>query len=231
MKYLFIFLFPYFLLGQSVYEQAYASFDKEKSEQAQLSNEKLLKTNPNNLKALEALGDIAGLNKNWDKAIGYYGKLKSLKPNEADYYYKFGGALGMKALVVNKFKALGMISDIKGSFEKAIQLDPKHIDARWALVELYLQLPGFVGGSESKALQYSNQLLAFSPVDGYLTRGRIEEYFERYKSAEVYYKKAITIGKSKITYQSLANLYKNKMNAPEKAKSILEEYENIKMAN
>jgi hypothetical protein len=40
-------------------------------------------------------------------------KLKQIKPSEANYSYKYGGALGMKALEVNKFKALGMIGEIK----------------------------------------------------------------------------------------------------------------------
>jgi hypothetical protein len=47
----------------------------------------------------------------------------------------------MKALEVNKFKALGMIGEIKESFEKTIKLNPAHIDARWALIELYIKLP------------------------------------------------------------------------------------------
>jgi hypothetical protein len=46
----------------------------------------------------------------------------------------------MKALEVNKFKALGMIGEIKESFEKTIKLNPAHIDARWALIELYIKL-------------------------------------------------------------------------------------------
>ncbi|MNG36378.1 hypothetical protein D3C84_1233890 [compost metagenome] len=60
----------------------------------------------------------------------------------------------MKALEVNKFKALGMIDEVRTNFEKAIQLNPKHIEARWALIELNLQLPGILGGSEKKAIHY-----------------------------------------------------------------------------
>ncbi|MCG9793994.1 tetratricopeptide repeat protein [Flavobacterium algicola] len=224
MKYVLLLLFPILLFSQTSYEKAKESFDMDKSERSKKQFELTLKSDPNNLNALEGLGDIAGFNKYWDQALQYYGKLKVLKPTGADYHYKYGGALGMKALEVNKFKALGMISDIKGSFEKAIQLEPKHIEARWALIELYLKLPGLIGGSESKATTYSNQLLSLSPVDGYLSRGHIEEYYERYKSAEVFYKKAIVVGGSKNAYQTLANLYKNKMSAPEKSKSILEEY-------
>src|SRR4029079_7315517 len=118
---------------------------------------------------LEYLGDIAGYDKLWDKSINYYKKLKTLKPKEANYYYKYGGALGMKTSEVNKFKALGMIGEVRSSFEKTIALNPKHIEARWALIELNLQLPGIVGGSETKAIKYSSELRELSPVDGYLS--------------------------------------------------------------
>ncbi len=215
--------------SQSNFEKAEKFFIEEKYDQAQLAFESVLKSNPSDLKTIEYLGDIAGQNKSWDKAIGYYKKLKQLKPSEANYYYKYGGALGMKAKEVNKFKALGMIDEVKASFEKAITLNPKHIEARWALIELYIQLPGIVGGSESKAIKYSNELLRLSPMDGYLSRGHIEEYFKRYKVAELQYKKAIIVGGSKTSYQKLASLYKNKMQEPEKAKAILENYNNKKV--
>jgi tetratricopeptide (TPR) repeat protein len=221
--YLFLFL-PVIAWSQSNFDKAEKLFKEEKYEQAQSLFESVLKSNSSDLKTIEYLGDIAGYYKSWDKAIVYYKKLKILKPSEADYYYKYGGALGMKAKETSKFKALGMIDEVKGSFEKAISLNPKHIESRWALIELYIQLPGIVGGSESKAIKYSNELLRLSPVDGYLSRGHIEEYFKRYKIAEQQYKKAILIGGSKISYQKLANLYKNKMREPEKAKLVLETY-------
>jgi tetratricopeptide (TPR) repeat protein len=186
--------------------------------------ENYLKSNPSNLKTIAYLGDIAGSLGIWDKAIGYFKKLKTLKPTEANYYYKYGGALAMKAKEVNKFKALGMISEVRSSFEKAIALNPKHIEARWALIELNLQLPGIVGGSETKAIRYSTELRELSPVDGYLSKGHIDEYFDRFTAAEQQYKRAILIGGSKVCYQKLADLYKNKMNQPEKAKQILETY-------
>ena len=210
--------------AQSDFEKAEKLFKADKMDQAELVFESVLRSNPSDLKTIEYLGDIAGHDKSWDKAIGYYKKLKQLKPSVANYHYKYGGALGMKAKDSNKFKALGMIDEVKASFEKAISLNPKHIESRWALIELYIQLPGIVGGSESKAIKYSNELLRLSPVDGYLSRGHIEEYFKRYKVAEQLYKKAISVGGSRTSYQKLANLYKTKMRDPEKAKSILETY-------
>ena len=207
----FCILFPLLIFSQSDFDKGEKLFREEKFEQAQVLLEHVLVTQPSNLKALEYLGDIAGRNKSWDKALGYYKKLKQLKPTEANYYYKYGGVLGMKAKESSKFQALGMIGEIKESFEKAITLNPKHIEARWALVMIYIQLPGIVGGSETKAVKYSNELLKLSPVDGYLSKGQIEEYFKRYSLAEQQYKKAIAAGSTKVGGQMLANLYKNKM--------------------
>jgi tetratricopeptide (TPR) repeat protein len=219
-----ILLFPLLLSAQSDFERGEKLFLQSKYVLAKPIFEDFIKANPNHLKALEYLGDIEGANKSWDKAMTYYDKLRKLKPAEANYHYKYGGCLGMKAKESNKFKALGMIDDIKASFEKAIQLNANHIEARWALIELYLQLPGIVGGSERKAQKYAGELAKISPVDGYLAKGRIAEYFERYIEAERNYARAIAVGGSKTTYQKLANLYKNKMNQPEKAKKVLESY-------
>jgi len=222
---LLFFLGPLLVFSQSDFVKAEKLFFQKKYTLAKPLFEDVLKDTPNHLKALEYLGDIEGYAKSWDTAMMYYDKLKNLNPNGADYFYKYGGCLGMKAKESTKLKALGMIGDVKDSFEKAIQLNPNHIEARWALIELYLQLPGIVGGSERKAQKYANELLKISPVDGYLAKGRIDEYFERYKEAEKNYTKALAIGGSKTTYQKLADLYKNKMNQPQRAKLLLETYQ------
>jgi tetratricopeptide (TPR) repeat protein len=228
-KYLILFLlFPLLILGQTNFMKGEKLFKEGNFDEAQLLLENYLKTNPNHLRTLEYLGDIASQNKSWDKSIIYYKKLETLKPAEANYFYKYGGALAMKSFEVSKIKALGMISEIRSSFEKAIALNPKHIEARWALIELNLQLPGIVGGSESEAIKYSSELREISPVDGYLSRGHIEEYFDRNTEAEQQYKRAILIGRSKICYQTLADFYKNKMKQPDKANAVWEEYKNKK---
>jgi tetratricopeptide (TPR) repeat protein len=212
-KIILVFLvFPLLIWAQPNFEKGEKLFKEGKFEQAQPLFEGFLKENPSHLKTIEYLGDIAGSQQSWDKALVYYKKLKQLKPAGANYFYKYGGALGMKAKDSNKFKALGMIGEVKESFEKAIELNPKHIEARWALVMLYIQLPGIVGGSETKAIKYSNELLQLSPVDGYLSRGQIEEYFKRYSAAEQQYKKAIAAGSTKVGAQMLENLYKDKTN-------------------
>ena len=216
---------PSMILSQTNFEKGVQLMDSGKMDQARVVFENVLKEYPSNSKALEFLGDIAGQNKNWDKAILYYKKIKQLQPNNAEYHYKYGGALGMKAKTVNKFKALGMIDEIKSSFEKAVALDPKHKESRWALVMLYLELPGIIGGSETKAVAYSNELMRLSPFDGYLSKGYIEEYFGRNKKAELNYIKALEINNSKVAFQKLYNLYTYKMKNWDKAQQLKEKFE------
>ena len=128
----------------------------------------------------------------------------------------------MKALSISKIKALGIIGDVKKAFLRAAELDPKHIDARWALVELYVSLPGIIGGSNSKALKYANELQNLSKVDGYLAKGYVYEYDDEPELAEKYYKLAIKVGGSVTCYEKLTNFYESN-DQPDKAIGNLEE--------
>ena len=222
-----IFLFPVLVFSQTSFEKAEKLYAQEKYQQAKTLFESHLKSNPNHYKTIEYLGDIAGHEKDWDEAIKQYSILKNQFPKTANYWYKFGGAMGMKAKSVNKFKALGMIDDIENSFLKAAELDKKHIETRWALVMLYIELPGIVGGSEKKALKYSDELMELSKVDGHLSKGYIDEYFNRYKKAETNYLKAHEIGNSKTTFQKLYHLYLNKIKDKAKATKLKEQFEKI----
>jgi tetratricopeptide (TPR) repeat protein len=212
-------------MANSDFEKAEQLFQKDKFSEAKVLFENHLKSNPNHTKTLEYLGDIAGKEKKWDDAILYYKKIKNQYPKNAVYHYKYGGALGMKAKEINKFKALGMIDEIEQSFLTATKLDEKHIDSRWALVMFYIELPGIVGGSETKAQKYADELMNLSKVDGFLAKGHIDEYFKRYAKAEVNFKKAHEIGNSKVTFQRLYSLYKIKMKQPQKAEELKKKFE------
>jgi tetratricopeptide (TPR) repeat protein len=181
-----------------------------------------LVSNPNDKAAIELLGDAYGHQKKWDEAIEQYKILTEKEPDNANYQYKYGGALGMKALSINKLKALGIIGDVKNAFLKAAELDPNHIDARWALVELYVSLPGIIGGSNSKALKYAEELEKLSKVDGYLAKGYIYEYDDEPELAEKYYRMAIKVGGSVTCYEKLSNFYEGQKQ-PEKAIANMEE--------
>ena len=185
-----------------------------------------LKSHPNHSKSIEYIGDIAGYQKQWNEAIEYYQKLKISFPKNANYWYKYGGALGMKAKESNKFKALGMIDEIEQSFLTAAKLESKHIETRFALVMLYLELPGIIGGSEKKAQKYADELMRISSVQGFVAQGYIDAYFKRFVKAELNYKKAFEIEPSKITFEKLYDLYLNKLKDKSKASKLKDQFEN-----
>ena len=213
--------FPFMLFGQTQFDAIQQMFVQKQFVKAQEVMSQYVSSNPNDLKGIELLGDAYGHQKKWDDALIYYKKLIEFEPNNANYQYKYGGVLGMKALEVNKIKALPIIGEAKASFLKAAELDPNHIDVRWALVELYMKLPGIIGGSKSKSLKYANELERISKVDGYLAKGYIYETDNEYELAENNYKKAIEVGGSLTCYDKLTKFYENN-NQPQKAIAIIE---------
>jgi tetratricopeptide (TPR) repeat protein len=218
-----VFLIPLFSIAQTnSFERGLALYDQERFQQAKPHFEAHLRSNPNDLQTLEYLGDIFAQESDWDKSLSYFKILVDKQPNNANYNFKYGGVLGRKAQNSNRFRAALLISDIKKHLEKAAQLDPEHIEVRWALIDLYIALPSILGGSESTALKYSNELMKLSEVDGHLTQGYIAEHFNRPRDAERHYKKAMEIGKSPLTYEKLADLYENTTNELEKSIAIRE---------
>ncbi|WP_242155294.1 tetratricopeptide repeat protein [Aestuariivivens sediminis] len=220
-KFLIPFVMPILVLSQSEIEKARHFFqekDFNKTEQLMVT---FLEQYPNNFEAIELLGDAYAYQKKWDKAKVEFKKLLVADDNNANYHYKYGGMLGMKALE-NKFNAIGLIGDIKSSFKRAVELDTTHIEARWALVELYMQLPGIFGGSKHKSLEYAEELERLSKVDGYLAKGYIYEYDNAPDLAEKYYKLAITEGGSLTCFDKLTKFYESE-NQPQKAIENIEE--------
>lgn len=225
-KYLYLLLFlPVVAWSQTTKDSISQLLGKKQYVQAERMAINYLKSNPKDRDVKELLGDSYGYQKKWDEAISIYKQLVGFNKNHAEYQYKYGGAMGMKALEVNKIEAIGMVSDIREAFLRAASLDPKHTNVRWALVEFYMQLPGILGGSQGKALKYADELYNLSKVDGYLAKGYIYEYDNNALQAEKYYKLAIKEGGSLWCYDKLTSFYE-KQNQPQKALSNLEEAKN-----
>lgn len=151
----------------------------------------------NNLHAIEYLGDIASFNKEWDKAIDYYESLVAKDPDNAMYNFKLGGAMGMKAYYGSKFQAAILLGDVKKYLRKAADLDPSHKEARRALVELYMQIPGFLGGSQTIAESYASDLDRLNEVDALLADAYIYKIQEYKDLAKNKYDEAIRIASRK----------------------------------
>lgn len=159
--------------------------------------ETLLLQHETELKAIELLGDIYSFRKNWDLAISKYEQLVKAKPNDSNYNFKLGGVMGMKAYYGSKFQAAMLIGDVKKHLLKAAELDANHSESRRALVELYMQIPGFVGGSQTIAESYASELHRINELDGLLADAYIYKFLDYQKLAETKYEAAIKLSRRK----------------------------------
>ncbi len=128
----------------------------------------------------------------------------------------------MKALRSNAVSAFFMIDNIEDEFLTTLTLDKNHIDAHWALVVYYTELPGILGGSIKKALKYSEELKTISLVDYYLSKGYVYEYDNEFELAEENYLKAVEVGGSLTCFQKLSDLYETE-GSHQKAINTIEE--------
>lgn len=215
-----IFFLPFTLFAQNYFELAEKKFEAAEFEQAKILFQKHCQDRPEDLKSKEYLGDIEAHLKNWDGAISIYKDLLKSLPESAGLHYKHGGAMGMKASE-NRWFALTNYKEIRNEFEETLRLDPLHIDAHWALVEYYLQLPFILGGGEEKAKYIANQLMKISKVDGYLALGRIAEFYNKHLETEKAFIRANQIGRSVHTFRTLGKFYE-KRNQKEKADAVYE---------
>jgi len=158
-----VFIFIYFLtislsvFAQSEEDRAIKLYEQKSFKDSQLIFQKILKEDPENERAQEYLGSICFDLMEYQKSASYVKPLVEKHPNIARFHFKYAGAIGMYAKN-NKMKGVFLIDDIKKHFHKAVDLDAKFVDARLALVHLYMELPGVLGGSKEKALFYAKEV-------------------------------------------------------------------------
>ena len=150
---------------------------------------------------LDKLGETYAYQEEWDKAIEIYSALTTLVDNNPAYFFKYGGVLAKKAQNSNPFVGLTLIRRIKSSLKKALILDPLHIPAYWALIDLYVSLPGIVGGSYAKAYELAKHLKQISTLDGLLALGYVYEYDNEPADARTNYLKALALANTYIEFE------------------------------
>ncbi|MDA9575805.1 hypothetical protein N9R87_01560 [Flavobacteriaceae bacterium] len=171
--FLLFFCVPIMMFSQEITDEFRTLWASKSYDELTPKLEHFVAQHPKHYEAIEFLGDVYGRNLDWDNAALYYEKLVQANPSVANYHYKYGGVLGIMAKEGSKFKALGLISQVKKSFSKAATLDPMHWEVRWAMVELYVQLPALLGGSYEIALTYADEIQAISKINGYFAKAYI----------------------------------------------------------
>lgn len=127
----------------------------------------------------------------WDRAIGACERARSLDPQRGRYHLWLGRAYGGKAEHAGFMSAAGLAKKVRGSFERAVELDPKDWEARADLADFYLDAPGIVGGGRDKAQAQADALMALNAGMGHLLQARIAAKGKDAATAEREYRAAI----------------------------------------
>ncbi len=101
---------------------------------------------PANAEAWQALGQAHLALQNPDAAVAAHEKAVELLPNDAVYRLQLGHAYGFAATRAGLFAKMGFAKKCKAAYDKAVELDPQNLNARWSLMEYCRQAPGIVGG-------------------------------------------------------------------------------------
>jgi len=151
------------------------------------------------------LGRVAFDEKKYDDAEEFFETAIDTNDKVADYHTWYGNTLGTIAADANLFKQASLGPKMKSAWEKAVQLDPKTVDARESLIQYYLQAPAIAGGSVDKAIEMANEIKKIKPSEGHRQLGNIYYREKKYAEAE---KEFIAMTKVDATLTpGLANFY------------------------
>lgn len=163
----------------------------------------------NDATAMYFLGRIADSENKTGEAIDWFEKAVKRDDKNALYHFWLGSAVGDEAQHASKLRQPFLARRVKAEFERAVQLDPTMLDARFGLVDFYTMAPGFMGGSMEKAKEQAAEIVKLNPMRGHLAGARIAEREKDLAAAEREFQAAVTAAPDGAqAYYSLASFYR-----------------------
>ncbi len=126
-------------------EEGIALFNKGKLGEAKSAFEAVLKQNESNAEAHYRLGLVfmSRQYRNEDDAVDHMERAVEMNPVSAEYQYGLGAAYGTKAQHAGVIKQAFLAPKVKKAFEKAVELNPKLVEAHVGLAQYYWRAAGF----------------------------------------------------------------------------------------
>lgn len=120
----------------------------------------------------------------WDDAVNSCKRAAQLAPGSSTYHLWLGRAYGEKASRASIFSAYSLAKLTHEEFETAVSLDGRNPQALSDLGEYYVDAPGFLGGSYSKAAELAVRLDSIDRTRAFELRAIIAESQKDYATAE-----------------------------------------------
>lgn len=133
--------------------------------------------------------------------------LNNAFPDYDDAYY-LGGLVDL-ALIneVNIFKKVGMAKSALSQWEKAVALNPEHINARYAIFAFYASAPSIAGGDMDKAETLSTDLESRNPGFGAMAQALLLSKQDNTQATEAAFQRAIELLNRAGPHFTLAQFY------------------------
>lgn len=153
---------------------------------------------PKSAAVYDLMGRSYFMSGDFKRASEIFEKAVALQPENSDYHLWLGRSYGRRAETSNIFAAPGLASKARRSFERAVELNPKNLDAINDLFEYYLEAPGFLGGGMDKAKELSSRIQQLDPVEYHYAQAKIAEQKKEYQQAEEQLRRAAELAPRQI---------------------------------
>ena len=149
--------------------------------------------NKNSTSKLERkIADLAFYYKDWDTAIDFYEKVVLNAP-KGDSYFRLSVAAGRKSLEVSRFYSISYLGKTKSALLKALEFQPNNPLFLRTAIEIFYEIPYFLGGDKEFAKEKAALLYELDPVEGLMAKGYLNEKEEDLVLAKLNYSKAIKL--------------------------------------
>jgi tetratricopeptide (TPR) repeat protein len=177
---------PVLLLAQSV-ESGKAELKDGNLAKAKAIFEQVLAVDDGNAEAHYQLGLVLLQRefRNEDEAVDQMEQAVDLVPDNADYQYGYGAALGIKTQHAGVLKQAFLAPKVKKAFLRAVELNPKHVQARIGLAQYFLQAPSIMGGDSERGWKEIDTVIRLDEFRGRIVRSRMLEREKKITEAEV----------------------------------------------
>lgn len=205
---LFLSLFTSLSFAQSGIDEGVLLFDEGKLSEAKSFFEKHLKSNKKDAEANFYLGRIYFDENEYGKATDWIGKAAKYDSKNSKYFMWLGHSFGRRTQEASKIRQPFLARNSRKNYEKAIEMDPKNVEARESAMEFYLQAPGFLGGGRDKAEAQAKAISELDEVAGFISWGRVYTYYDETDKALDNYLNANELFPNEMTFHyRLFNFY------------------------
>ncbi|HXJ42697.1 MAG TPA: tetratricopeptide repeat protein [Bryobacteraceae bacterium] len=178
-----------FAANTATYEQALQLYNKTEYKGAVA----MLKSLPQNAATLELLGRSYLMEAEFRKASDVLEKAAAQDPDNSMIWTWLGRAYGRRAETSFALSAMGLANKARESFERAVQLDPKNLEAVNDLFMYYVEAPGMVGGGHDKARNLLPLIGKMDPAEAEFAHAQLAERAKEQRSAEGHLREAIQL--------------------------------------